>query len=63
MSSLTICSTVCEDSQPSSFRFGLNTRTLTVPGLRLRANSSIDAANAAHSCALWWGNSSSSMRL
>ena len=34
MSSLTICTIVCGDSQPCCLRLALNTRTFAVPGLR-----------------------------
>jgi hypothetical protein len=63
MSSLTICSTVCGDSQPCVFCEALKMRTFAVPGLRLRANASVSAAIAAQPSALWCGYSSSSMRL
>ena len=63
MSSLTICSTVCGESQPCDFCVALNTRTFAAPGLRRRANASMSVAMAAQPSAPWCGYSSSSMRL
>ncbi len=63
MSSLMICSTVCGASQPLAWAVALNTRTLAVPGLRARANSSMSAAMAAQISGAWCGYSSSAIRL
>ena len=49
MSSLTISTTVCRASQPSSELRGLNTRTLGAPGGRLSANSHREMAEPARS--------------
>ncbi len=44
MSSLTISTTVCDDCQPRSSSFGLNTRSCGTPGVRSAANCSSDSA-------------------
>ena len=56
------CTTVCADSQPCSFRVGLNRRTFALPRLRERANSSMSAPSAAQPSAPCWANSSWLMR-